>query len=603
MSVVDKADHWIQHNQFVLVSEDLLFLEPYLRQDVLGVASPEQLEQISSSSVLAIDHRFLNKFLTYKKNPPQTDHLILVYTDANEKIKPSDYKNWNFKSFVHLNDFKMESFLSADKMVQEQKQKKAFLELSDQLNVEYEKIKTDLEKKIQFKKKHLIESRQKILDSNNRTEAMRKILFSLFQEFDLSRIETTLNELLPSSSKAVWVKIIPKSKTDDFEKELTLHLNTTFKSHSLPNHEIFFIKADQKIYKKEDLDLFAKIKDAIEINYYRESDYKNLSLTQKIVSEAFEKFNHPLVIINSDYTVMEKNSAADKENSSLPQGSSQCYELLFGRTSPCSGCQLGQRFGVEKSGRVFDVFSNKMISSQQDPLWVNLYLDKTEEYYFETRIRENAKMKELGIISSSIAHELNNPIGGLNSYLQLMAMDLPKDHAYQENIRLMNETSLRIKKIIEDLLIFSRKPKFDDQSNIVIAEALKESLSQHEIQFKTNQIRVVNHTERATNQVKLSSSAFRDSLHFIFNFFIEKIAHIRKSKSSFTGLIEVKFTQDQVNYSLEIQSNCGPVNETEKAKDISLLALNKIISDQNLNMKITEPRENWISFSVVIPKS
>ena len=105
----------------------------------------------------------------------------------------------------------METFLAADKHVQEDKQKKAFLELSGQLNIEYEKIKTDLERKIQFKKKHLMESRQKILDSNNRTEAMRKILFSLFQEFDLSRIETTLNELLPSSSKAVWIKIIPNS--------------------------------------------------------------------------------------------------------------------------------------------------------------------------------------------------------------------------------------------------------------------------------------------------------------------------------------------------------------------------------------------------------
>lgn len=600
MSVVEK---WLQHNQFVLVSEDLIFLEPYLRQDVLGVASPEQLDQVSSSSVMAIDHRFLTRFSSYKKNPPPTDHLILIYTDKAEKIKPLDYKNWNFKSFTHINEFNMETFLAADKQVQEDKQKKAFLELSDQLNIEYEKIKTDLERKIQFKKKHLMESRQKILDSNNRTEAMRKILFSLFQEFDLSRIETTLNELLPSSSKAVWIKIIPKTQTRDFEKELGLHLNTTFKSHPLPDHEIFFIKADQKIFKKEDLDLFAKIKDAIEINYYRESDYKNLSLTQKIVAEAFEKFNHPLLIINSDYTIIEKNSAADKENSYPGKPSSKCFELLFGRSSPCVGCSLGKRFGVEKSGRVFDVFSNKMTSSQQDPLWVNLYLDKTEEHYFETRIRENAKMKELGIISSSIAHELNNPIGGLNSYLQLMAMDLPKDHAYQENIRLMNETSLRIKKIIEDLLIFSRKPKFDDQSNIVIAEAIKESLSQHEIQFKTNNIRVVNHSELATNQVKLSSSAFRDSLHFIFNFFIEKIAQVRKSKSSFTGLIEVKFTQDQVNYSLEIQSNCGPVNETEKAKDISLLALNKIISDQNLNMKISEPNENWISFNVVIPKS
>ena len=44
----------------------------------------------------------------------------------------------------------------------------------------------------------------------------------------------------------------------------------------------------------------------------------------------------------------------------------------------------------------------------------------TDEVRFERRILEASKLAELGTIGSSIAHELNNPLGGMLSYLQLI---------------------------------------------------------------------------------------------------------------------------------------------------------------------------------------
>lgn len=588
-------------NKFVILSEDLLFLEPFLIQDVLGVVNLEQLNVVTQTKVLVVDFDFFKKNQLYLKSPPLCEKLVLIYSKSDEVFNPWYFRQWPFQAFYDKKEFSMHHLQVIDKDISEAQQQNALIQMTDQLNSEYEKIKNELEQKIKDKKKCLIESRQKILDSNNRIEALRKILYSFFQESDLNRIETTLNELLPTSSKAVWIKIITLETKELFESELKEHLKTHFRSYPISGHFIFFIKADNKPYKKEDLDLFSKICDIIDINYLRDRDYKKLVLTEKIVSTAFEKFHHPLAIIDKNYSVLKGNELFNIQ-SNLQK---KCYKIQFNREEPCQNCHLGQRYQIEENGHIYDVVSNRIHFSDNHslPFWVNLYLDKTEEHYFESRLRQNAKMKELGIVSSSIAHELNNPLGGLISYLQLLAIDLPKDHAFNENIKLMTDTSLRIKKIIEDLLVFSRKPKLDEQALISVASTVKESLSMHDLQFKNHNIKIVNHTEKNTEFLTLSASAFRDTLHYIYNYFIEKISAIRKSRHSFTGLIEIKFYLDQVNTFLELQSNCGPISETDNAKDISLLALNKIASDQNLNIVLTQPKNGWISLKVIIPKS
>ena len=45
------------------------------------------------------------------------------------------------------------------------------------------------------------------------------------------------------------------------------------------------------------------------------------------------------------------------------------------------------------------------------------------------------------------------------------------------------------------------------------------------------------------------------------------------------------------------------LDEAEKSKDISLLALSKCLTDQNMHLEIAVPKENWISLKVIIQKS
>ncbi len=584
--------------KFCLITDNPALISQTDLDNVYVIQTLDQLKSLTPFRVIAADYNFILKHQAFDLLKNKFQRLIFIFNSAQEKVTPYLFQHSLPDQMVFVQDYSNQVFFEQDLVLTETQQDLTYLNLAADLNQEYENIKSELENKLDETKLDLLASRQKILDSNVRSEAMRKILYSITQESDLHRIETVLNELLPASSKATWIKIIPDHNQQSLETELNDQLNTTFKSYELPNHAIYFIKGDQKSFKKDDLNLFAKIRDVIEINYNREVDYTNLALTENIVRKAFAEFNHPLAVVDSNYRIVQSNAAFKRDITN----SDTAPEFTSG--------SLGQKFTEKINGAIFDVYSNSIaLDNNPTKLWINLYKNKTEEHYFEQRLNQTAKMKELGIISSSIAHELNNPLGGVLSYLQLVQMDLAKNSPWTSDISAMIDTTLRMKKIIEDLLIFSRTTNLDDQGTYKVADLLQESLSIHEIHFKNENIKIVNLSEQADLSLPLSKTAFRDALHFIFSFYIEKIKAFRKISSQKTGLIEVKITPDQnhnakeMNYSIEFQGNCGHLDEAEKSKDISLLALSKCLTDQNMHLEIAVPKENWISLKVIIQKS
>ncbi|MBC7753446.1 MAG: hypothetical protein H7Z71_04350, partial [Moraxellaceae bacterium] len=402
--------------KFCLVTDNAELISQTDLDNVYVVESLIKLKQLAQFRVVAVDHSFILKHHAFELLKAKSQRLIFIFNSPSEKVTPHLFKHSLPDQTLLMTEYTNQVFFEQDLVLTKNQQDLIYLNLSADLNQEYENIKSELENKLDETKLDLLASRQKILDSNIRIEAMRKILFSITQESDLHRIETVLNELLPASSKATWIKIVPHDKKTALETEINLQLKTNFKSFALPHHAIYFIKGDQKVFKKDDLNLFAKIRDIIEINYNRELDYTNLARTENIVRKAFAEFNHPLAVVDIHYRIVQSNAAFKRDIAS----GEQAPEFVSG--------QLGQKFTEKINGALFDVYSNSIaLDNNPTKLWINLYKNKTEEHYFEQRLNQTAKMKELGIISSSIAHELNNPLGGVLSYLQLVQMDLPRD--------------------------------------------------------------------------------------------------------------------------------------------------------------------------------
>jgi two-component system NtrC family sensor kinase len=74
-----------------------------------------------------------------------------------------------------------------------------------------------------------------------------------------------------------------------------------------------------------------------------------------------------------------------------------------------------------------------------------------------------------------VAHEINNPLGGILAFAQLMARDdrSAEDH---ENLKLIQDAAMRAKRIVESLLRFSRRPQGEARQRVSLAEIADEAL-------------------------------------------------------------------------------------------------------------------------------
>jgi two-component system, NtrC family, sensor kinase len=195
----------------------------------------------------------------------------------------------------------------------------------------------------------------------------------------------------------------------------------------------------------------------------------------------FDAIVDPVAIVNDRYEVVRANVAyarfAGMDVQAVPGRT--CHQVLADRSSPCTGCTLPAAIKGRVPRSIEIPAKQRLLAMSLYPVQIDAppveatgdlrtadiraglpsavchYRDVTEERTLQGALARTQKLASLGLFVGGVAHEINNPLGGILAFTQLLLRSHPPRDELERSLKDIEQSALRCKRIIESLLAFS----------------------------------------------------------------------------------------------------------------------------------------------------
>jgi signal transduction histidine kinase/HAMP domain-containing protein len=338
----------------------------------------------------------------------------------------------------------------------------------------------------------------------------------------------------------------------------------------------------------------------------------------------------------------------------------KCYEKLKGQTRMCSFCPIEEILVKGKNsltyldqdnlGHFYELSASLFQDEKGEKFVLETLRDITERKKLETQVEEYThnlektndelahalqslketqsqliqveKMAAVGQLAAGVAHELNNPLGGILGYSQfalekidqksLASFDAEDTRNLHQYLKDIEEQTKKCRAIIQSLLKFSRASKHEDHQPTDIAQVLKETLVFTQHQIVKHKVKLLQELEEPLPLIQGHPSQLQQVFTNLILNAVQAMPQggtltVQSRKGEGSKTVEVSFIDTGTGIAAEnLDKVFEPFFTTKKVGEGTGLGLSVsygLIKEHGGEIKVKSQKNQGASFTVILPVS
>jgi two-component system NtrC family sensor kinase len=138
--------------------------------------------------------------------------------------------------------------------------------------------------------------------------------------------------------------------------------------------------------------------------------------------------------------------------------------------------------------RIFDIAKTPLLDNLLHSYGtIIVFEDITDKVHLQQQLLTSEKLASIGLLSAGVAHEINTPLTGISSYVQMLQKKVSDEHFTGLLSKIEAQTD-RVSRIVKNLLTFARNPSDLTFHRVDLRENLREIISLIDYKLKAMSI-------------------------------------------------------------------------------------------------------------------
>lgn len=282
----------------------------------------------------------------------------------------------------------------------------------------------------------------------------------------------------------------------------------------------------EESFSEVDQDLLASLASAVSRGLDNAYLFENVRARQQELQESHNRLQavingilNPIYTIDAQWRLVAINRHKAQALEAAPEDlvGQICYEVFFGRQSPCEHCLVAETMsarqprhwsvrwaGEDHLPQEWDIHAYPLPATQAGAASVVVvWQDRTEERRLENSLLQAGKLAAIGQLAAGVAHEINNPLTAINANAQMLKMVIPPQDDKYEAVELIARAGDRATNVVRGLLDYARQNQYSFDPGDV-NQSIHQALRLVSYQLRSSEIEVEKHLNDELPRVRAS---------------------------------------------------------------------------------------------------